>query len=72
MTIRKRNRSTNRSTGLLLQEGLGATVSNQMTDRTTIRSIGSVDSVFMTGFGADLVPCFSMFWGQSLSHVVLV
>ena len=72
MTIWKGNRSTNRSTGLLLQEGLGATVSNRMTDWTTIRSIGSVDSVFVTCFGADLVLGFSMFWGQSLSHVVLV
>ena len=52
MTIRKGNRSTNWSTGSLLQEGLGATVSNW----TTIRSIDLVDSVFVTCFGADLEP----------------
>ena len=63
MTIRKGNRSTNRSTGSLLQEGLGATISNKMTDRTTIRSIGSVDSVFVTCFGSNLEPRFATFWG---------
>ena len=72
MTIQKGNQSTNRSTGSLLQEGLGAMVSNRMINRTTIRSIGSVDSVFVTCFGADLEPRFTIFWGQSLSPVVLV
>ena len=72
MTIRKGNRSTNRSTGSLLQEGLGATVSNQMTNRTTIRSIGSVESVFVTCFGVDLEPGFATFWGLSLGPIVLV
>ena len=72
MTIRKGNRSTNRSTGSLLQEGLGSTISNRMTGRTTIRSIGSVHSVFVTYFEADLEPEFVMFWGWSLGPVVLV
>ena len=61
MTIRKGNQSTNLSTGSLLQEGLGAMVSNRMTDRTTIRSIGLVNSVFMTCFEADVEPRFAMF-----------
>ena len=47
-------------------------VSNRMTDRTTIRSIGSVNSVFVIYFGADLEPGFATFWGRSLGHVVLV
>ena len=76
MIIRKENRltnrSTNRSTGSLLQEGLGAIVSNRMTDRTTIRSIDSIDSVFMTCFKADLEPVFATFWGRFLGPVVLV
>ena len=36
-------------------------LSNRMTDWTTIRSIGLVDSVFVTCFGADLMPGFAMF-----------
>ena len=72
MTIPKGNRSTNRSTGSLLQEGLGATISNQMTDQMTIRSVHSVDNAFVTCFGADLEPGFAMFWGRSLGPVVLV
>ena len=61
MTIRKGNWLTNRSIGSLLQEGLGAMVSNQMTDRKTIRSIGLVDNVFVTCFGADFEPEFATF-----------
>ena len=72
MTIWKGNWSTNRSTGSLLQEGLGATVSNRMTDQTTISSIDLVYSVFVTCFGADLEPGFATFWGQSLGPVVLI
>ena len=67
---RKGNQSTNRSTSSLLQEGLGATVSNRMTDRTTIRSIDSVDGVFVICFTANLEPDFATFWGRSLSPVV--
>ena len=72
MTIRKGNRLTNRSTSSLLQEGLGATVSSRMIDWTTIRLTGSVESVFVTYFRADLKPGFAMFWGRSLGPVVLV
>ena len=59
--IREDIRKGNRSTSSLLQEGLGATISNRMTDRMTIRSIGSLDSVFVTCFGADLEPEFATF-----------
>ena len=72
MTILKGNQLTNRSTGSLLHEGLGATVSNWMTDRTIIRSIGSINNVFVTYFGADLEPGFATFWGRSLGPIVLV
>ena len=68
MTIRKGNRLT----GSLLQERLGTMVSNRMTDRTTIKSIGSVDSVFVTCFRADLEPGFATFCGRSLGPVILV
>ena len=72
MTIQKENRLTNWSTGSLLQEGLGAMVSNRITDRTTIRLTSLVDSVFVTCFGADLELEFATFWGRSLGPVVLV